>query len=205
MVMRALEPAHAEVLTELANIGVGSVMSILGDLIGVHLSPVMPDVRFVTMSDESLLGGEDLEARPAVISAEFHGSLSAYFAMIVPVATANQVAASLHESRALRHDRAALVEATVTEVGSIGLSSMIDAFGSVLPRRGWYSSPRRLADPQAWWRQVGRTAVGGFSVSVAMDDDQRRLHGQFLVLTGPRALDQILRTCETRLDVTEMP
>lgn len=200
---RALEPVHSDVLTELANIGVGRTMSILGDMIGVHLSPVMPEVRFVTMGEDALFGGEELDARPSVVATEFHGSLSAYVAMIVPPATSQYLAASLHEAHAIRHDRTALHASAAMEMGSIVLASLLDAFSPVLPRRGWYSSPRLLPDPHAWWRQVGRTAVGGFSVSVTLEDDQRRIQGQFLTLMGTRALDQVLRSCEACLDAAE--
>lgn len=200
---RALEPVHADVLTELANIGVGRTMSILGDMIGVHLSPVMPEVRFVTMGDDALFGGDEPDARPSVVATEFHGSLSAYVAMIVPPATAHYVAAALHEAHTIRHDRSALHDAAVAEVGGIVLGSLLDAFGPVLPRRGWYSSPRVLPDPHAWWRRVGRTAVGGFSVSVTLEDDQRRIQTQFLALMGTRVLDQVLRSCEACLQEAE--
>ncbi len=199
---RALEPVHADVLTEFANIGVGRTVSILGDMIGVHLSPVIPEVRFVTMSDEALLGGEP-DSRPSVVATEFHGSSSTYAAMIVPPATAHTIAAALHEAHTLRHDRSSLHHAAVAEVASVVLSSLLHAYGPVLPRRGWYSSPRRLPDPHAWWRQVGRTAVGGFSVSVTLHDDRHCIQGLFLLLMGTRALDQLLRSCEACVDAAE--
>lgn len=203
LVTRGLEPVQSEVLTELAEIGIARGMSVLGDMIGVHLGARAPVVRFVEMAEETLPFDEVPEERPYLVASQLRGGLGLESAVVIPATTARHVATALLTVQGHHHDREALLESAVQETGSLLLAALLDGLRPVLPMRGWSSNPRLFADAHTWWRQVSRTAIGGLSVAITMQDGERLIRAQFLTLMGPRELDQVLRACDHALDAAE--
>lgn len=137
-----MRPDQLELLTEVANVGIGRAASLLNSLLETHIELVLPHSRMLASGMAHLelerFGGDILSC----VELGFSGDLEGTVTLVFPPTSANKlVSILLRDDDPLHEEFDELRASTLNEVGNIVLNSVMGSMANMLGKQFTYSVP----------------------------------------------------------------
>jgi chemotaxis protein CheC len=197
-----LDDIQLDAIREVGNIGAGHAATALSQLIEKKIFIKVPQVLFLSLDEIiTLVGGP--QALIAGVTMHVLGDVSAKIVMILPRASAVQLATMLTKQQAdERQILTALEHSAIKEVGNILAGAYLNALTEFLGLMLLQSVPQLVFDlAEAVVAEIGKGMpedVKVLCIETTFTEPNRIINGHFFLIPEKSSLDQILKAIRVK-------